>query len=356
MNNSGTNRYVAIDALRGIAALCVVWHHSAELFIKVPSLASKGTYMSDLFAQLDLGRMGIICFFLISGFVIPNSLKKHHQQPIRTFVRRRFYRLFPVYWLSLVTMVAFIYWTKGGFDVSSFFANLTMIQGFLGQPHIIGLYWTLQVELVFYLLCVLLFYINKLDDMKFIFVLISTFFLLFVILQVMYRICGFDAEFNKELQLLPYLLCVMFLGSFFRKWYDNKLNGKDRLYVVMAAGMCFGLPLLLLIISVTGIYEIEGGLRFGVSHLSGAIMFLLGLRFFKQNKFLAALGVISYSVYLFHPLIMKALFQLSQLTVFSFLLNFHVIIPVSMVSLLTLILAAGIYRMLEKPLIDFGHK
>ena len=36
-------------------------------------------------------------------------------------------------------------------------ANLTMLQQFAGIENVIGLYWTLQIELIFYGLCVLLF-------------------------------------------------------------------------------------------------------------------------------------------------------------------------------------------------------
>src|SRR5262249_34873877 len=42
-------------------------------------------------------------------------------------------------------------------DVGSWLANLTMCQGFIGRPHAWGLYWTLQLELVIYAACSLLF-------------------------------------------------------------------------------------------------------------------------------------------------------------------------------------------------------
>ena len=41
-------------------------------------------------------------------------------------------------------------------DAAAWFANLTMLPDALGQPEMMGHYWTLETELVFYLLCIVL--------------------------------------------------------------------------------------------------------------------------------------------------------------------------------------------------------
>ncbi len=68
------NRFASLDALRGLAALLVVWQHSSESFVKLGSVAANGTLLADIAWNVDFGRIGVICFFLISGFVIPSSL------------------------------------------------------------------------------------------------------------------------------------------------------------------------------------------------------------------------------------------------------------------------------------------
>jgi peptidoglycan/LPS O-acetylase OafA/YrhL len=56
----------------------------------------------------------------------------------------------------------FFLWRGDGAPVwSTFLVNLSMLQRFLEVPDMIGLYWTLQVELIFYLLCAALFAVRQ---------------------------------------------------------------------------------------------------------------------------------------------------------------------------------------------------
>ena len=64
-----------IDAIRGIAALAVVYFHIAQYFIKIPGVAAHGDFLSEVSYQLNLGFLGVLVFFAISGFVICPTLK-----------------------------------------------------------------------------------------------------------------------------------------------------------------------------------------------------------------------------------------------------------------------------------------
>lgn len=101
---------------------------------------------------LDFGRAGVVLFFAISGFVIPNSLRS--RRDLVNFPIRRFFRLYPVYWLSIPVSL-YTGWYLAGREptVEQIAANVTMLQTFLGYVDIEGLYWTLAVELAFYLAC-----------------------------------------------------------------------------------------------------------------------------------------------------------------------------------------------------------
>src|SRR5262249_12891213 len=142
-----------LDFARGVAALLVVLAHG--LSISVPG------FLAWSRQNLDPGRAGVVLFLMISGFIIPASLEQGGD--LRKFWLRRLFRLFPAYWLSVAA--AFAYLALGGprplairlDDGTSWLANLTMCQGFLRRPDAWGVYWTLQLELVIYATCSLLF-------------------------------------------------------------------------------------------------------------------------------------------------------------------------------------------------------
>ena len=101
-----------IDAMRGIAALLVVLQHAlAEAFPASPLLE----YVSP-------GRFGVVLFFLISGFVVPFSIKG--ERPIASFVVNRAARLLPALWLSIGTLLIVKGPVGPGEIAASFFCTL----------------------------------------------------------------------------------------------------------------------------------------------------------------------------------------------------------------------------------------
>jgi len=92
-----------------------------------------------------------------SGFVIPISLDR---STLRRFWRRRFLRLYPMYWFTLALAVALI--AAGVYappndqfalmPMLSILANATMLQTFMAVYHIIPAFWSLVPELLFYVL------------------------------------------------------------------------------------------------------------------------------------------------------------------------------------------------------------
>lgn len=122
------DRVVSIDALRGVAALCVFLFH---------------------YGYFRFGYLGVELFFLISGFVFTFSLR---QVAAGEFLVRRFIRLFPTYWLCV--SMAFVARGYGPDPATAYeyAVNMTMLGGFVGVPYLDGVYWSLTEELIFYAL------------------------------------------------------------------------------------------------------------------------------------------------------------------------------------------------------------
>jgi peptidoglycan/LPS O-acetylase OafA/YrhL len=145
-------RFAFLDAVRAIAALAVVCEHVGEIFP-----ATRHFFLTEF----NPGRAGVFAFFIVSGFVIPFSLERSND--LRKFWVNRFFRLYPLYWASLLAAVL-IYWLLPRPGVAfwermplSGLANLTMLQDLFREPHAVGAYWTLTFELFFYGLLSVLF-------------------------------------------------------------------------------------------------------------------------------------------------------------------------------------------------------
>src|SRR6202042_1441609 len=113
---------------------------------------------------LDLGKFGVALFFLISGYIIPNSLGATGDR-VGRFCISRFFRLYPLYWIATAAGI-FLPWPHlaDTFAPAAILANLTMLQGYMGQPDIVGSAWTLQIELTFYGCCVLLAVMHRMSS------------------------------------------------------------------------------------------------------------------------------------------------------------------------------------------------
>src|SRR5664279_5721401 len=160
------DRLAHIDALRAVAALMVACAHVWEGFLPI-ARQSRNAAGQTWPRYFDLGITGVVLFFAISGFVIYGTLRGPREDAGRRFVITRFFRLFPAYWVSVLAGLVFIWWWQSwpitGVMVA---ANATMVPDILGQPPIMGLYWTLGTELVFYLSCWLIWRLGCLNNTR----------------------------------------------------------------------------------------------------------------------------------------------------------------------------------------------
>lgn len=148
-------RLLEIDLFRFVAALGVVAFHftfQGTLSSGDPTLGEPTgvDYPSWLDAITRFGYLGVDLFFIISGFVV--LMSAWGRRPSR-FVGSRVSRLYPAYWVGVTASVLAMLWVDSRqYDVSlsEYLANMTMLQSWVGVPHIDPVYWTLRFELTFY--------------------------------------------------------------------------------------------------------------------------------------------------------------------------------------------------------------
>ena len=329
-----------IDSIRAIAALLVVWQHTSEVF---RDITNSGIWLFQIANAVDFGRIGVVIFFCVSGFVIPSSLKGEKLAGIKQFVTKRFFRLYPAYWVS-IPLGWFTSWYIWGKHISlkEVLLNFTMLPEFFHVTSIEGLYWTLQTELFFYLICVCLFALNFLHKEK-------------VLGIISLALLGFYLEQFLAGKANPTILhlSIMFWGALFRKYYDGN---KDKFtYAALAIFwllIVIGLPAWgYKQIGIVGYDEFV--LKFVSSYVISMIIFIVFALFIKiENPSLSYMGEISYSIYLFHPVVFYPIFKLAGY--FSWMYNHHLSIYMLISTILTIVFATITYKYIEIPFINKG--
>ncbi|MEV5576551.1 acyltransferase [Spirillospora sp. NPDC052269] len=145
-----------LDALRGVAAITVALHHASYHYLP----HTRRTILS----WFDPGMFGVFVFFLVSGYIVPASLERRGS--VRRFWTGRVFRIYPLLLAAiavvLVLHVTDAYELRDGLatdyhPVAVALSHLTMMQDLLGVPSAINVLWTLSYEMAFYLLVVALF-------------------------------------------------------------------------------------------------------------------------------------------------------------------------------------------------------
>jgi peptidoglycan/LPS O-acetylase OafA/YrhL len=142
------DRFYALDGLRFLAVLLVAAFHycfvaGRDGFSAVSIYPEVTQYM----------YLGVSLFFILSGFVIPYS---GNNKSFKAFLILRGIRLYPAFWFCmLVTFIsATLLFADPRFTATwrDVIFNTTMLPGFFGARMVDGVYWTLLVEIKFYVL------------------------------------------------------------------------------------------------------------------------------------------------------------------------------------------------------------
>ncbi|MBD1841857.1 acyltransferase, partial [Cyanobacteria bacterium FACHB-63] len=171
------------DYWRGIAALWVMLFHGFGM-VYDKQLHPAAEVIKAIAAP---GWLGVHFFFVISGYCIMSSayrLTLKDGSPW-TFLKNRFWRLVPTYWFAFFSVVV-LNLASQPFNRASLEAlvplswqawvgNLLLIQPYMNVPFYVVVYWSLVVEIGFYLMMAVLLVIrNRLGQSVALFIGLST--------------------------------------------------------------------------------------------------------------------------------------------------------------------------------------
>ncbi len=159
-----SHRFYELDLLRFAAAFAVVLFHYGFRGYAADHLTDMPYPHLVPFAKY--GYLGVDLFFLISGFVI---LMTAVGGSARHFIASRTARLYPAFW-TCCTLTFLITLLLGGerFGASlrQYAVNMTMLSGFVGVPSLDGAYWSLFVEMRFYLLVLIVLLLGQMGRVR----------------------------------------------------------------------------------------------------------------------------------------------------------------------------------------------
>lgn len=353
-----SDRFANIDALRALAALLVVVAHTAEIAITnvaAPSTLDAGIAWAT--KQFDFGRIGVLAFFCVSGYLIPMTLRGRGLLGALSFALRRSTRIYPAYWLSLVAILATLWFGFGNaFSPSTIAAHVTMVPIALGHEAIMGHYWTLEVELAFYVLCALVFLAGATRSATALLALSLAFLALSLVLdpRIAPRL-GLGSGASAHVRVACLGLGLMFWASALRLWREDE--GVATWHKALILGLGVALAVVPALLGVAFVAMGIGGdlTRQLLGTGLGVGLFLAFLRVRGAPAWVLALGRWSYSIYLFHPVPLYALYAAARSGAFGAVPAGVMIPAIVLVALITIVLAAVVYRLIEAPAMDWGH-
>jgi peptidoglycan/LPS O-acetylase OafA/YrhL len=179
------HRVSAIDALRGLAALLVLFYHARGMFwVGFSQTWQRYHFHPDfnallgyLSVPLSYGSLGVTLFFVLSGYCIhrrgAGQLARDPRAGIdyRAFAVRRFWRIYPTYVAALLITALVDAWILSRTGVRdplqddslhAFLVSLVTMQGYLavyfGSN---GVFWTFAMEVHLYLAYPILYLLSQ---------------------------------------------------------------------------------------------------------------------------------------------------------------------------------------------------
>lgn len=211
-----TKYYSLLDILRFLAALFVMLFHYFSSNLQDIDTQSLNIFKALIITLINHGYLGVELFFIISGFVIYNSLKdkkeessSSHNRALdwKAYTWSRFIRLYPLFWiLCTITYIMTIFMASAHLPFTTYLLNLFIVNNGKTANMIDGSYWTLTIEILFYIYIGLFAYMTKKEN-------IIYFFTIWLLYSFMAYTFGFSELLISKLLLVRYAPYFVYGGA-----------------------------------------------------------------------------------------------------------------------------------------------
>ncbi len=344
-------RIESLDYLRGVMALAVMIYHYVSW--------SAGPVGSEHL----LGKLGIYAvsmFYILSGLSLGMVYygKVNTANDVGTFLIKRVFRIFPLFWLVLTASIGLSYLSSvmGGKafepDLFKIFLNYSLLFGFVDPAayFTVGA-WSIGNEMVFYTVLPLVFLLSTRSALILPAAIITS-----IAAGIYFAVYCLDAGLPLAEQwsayINPFNQLFLFMGGVALGVYGGPL--KDKRLVSIALLSASLLVFCLYPVAGDSIAIVTGAERFVLSFC--CVAFVAGLYFLNPSfkaapaKALGFFGSACYSIYLLHPLVAKVVVALSTKIGAGAVTGYTASVVV------TLAVSWVVFNYLEKPMMNTGKK
>jgi peptidoglycan/LPS O-acetylase OafA/YrhL len=371
-----------IEALRGVAAMTVVLHHSWSL----SNQPGKPPHERIPFYWVieGFGLWGVMLFFMLSGYLLADTFWRSEPADLRVYAIRRFFRIAPAYYVCLGLLFLFFAAHKQVFSeqgAKQLLVNATFTQylfpNYSSSLNVNGAWWTLTIELLLYAFLPLMALLVRFNPW------IGTAVL--VAIGLGWRAwVAFDGEWLRGLYfdalrtdygIQSLFIARQFVGALsifalgiLARWLVVHGN-LDWVYNRLPARLGVSSFLVLMLPSIAVLYWVERGtlytnrVLFTVYDFGLMVLLVPALVLAARPQGFTAsplrsattwLGERSYSIYLWHFPIILAIYERGPLKRLAAADGYWWRLPLILV--LTLVFATASYHMVERPGMEWGRR
>lgn len=344
------NKIYSLQVFRGLAAVMVLLAHSNIMLNK--------NLFSGAFVP---GYIGVDFFFVLSGFIIMLTCKKHiGSGEVSDYIRKRALRVFPPY--IIYTVLAFlvsytyeqltgtrlIYWVY--INAQNFLQSISLYPFSADKTKlpILPVAWTLTHEMLFYILFASLFFIKNKSGI----LLIAAAWICLIVAAPVMKVSGSNYLLDTFLSSrnMEFIMgCVMaYFASHHVDWkisatalivgvgmlvvaWSNTLSGYS--ITALSDWAVYGVPFALIIFGATRLERL-------IHNKNGRVL-----------RFLVYIGDASYSIYLVHFIVI----MVCKRTINDFGMQYGYI-EFWVTSAMALVVSLAMYELIEEPMIRWFNR
>jgi exopolysaccharide production protein ExoZ len=327
-----------MQAMRGFAATAVMIFHGTQIIQRETGY----TYLHNIFMA---GFLGVDIFFVLSGFIIFYT-SKPESFDVATFLKRRFVRVYPIYWLVTIGLIVMylISPSPGQEYKSNFTVILNSFTLFPQEHYVLGVAWTLTYEIIFYLMFAITCSIS-IKCFYYIFSAWGAVILLTYFLNIQSSVFALNTLINP-------IILNFSLGCVLAYLYKSNRTFSYWQWAATAGMLLLASTWLIyyLVVSDDKTAFTSSISRVYLFGIPAAIM-IFGLLYFKGRvpNLLVTIGDASYSLYLIHGTVLSMLFKLIAKTHSTGKIsNF---IGSTLLFAVTIAISIVVYKYIESPML-----